>query len=138
LTAGHAFAAATLDGQTTAADLGQRWLSPARRRLATSLQVREDIAACLEGQRRFDAAERELTIALGHAPENPELLLRLGVVQAERGENRSAERTLLAVTRIIPSSPDPWRDLALLYRQDDRSADAAAADAQAHRLTGHR
>ncbi|HVB26611.1 MAG TPA: O-antigen ligase family protein [Mycobacteriales bacterium] len=131
LTAGHAYAVAALAGQHGAAGAGTPWLRTALRWVPTSEQVRTDLAAVEEVQGNVAGAAALLDAALARDPDNPQLLLRRGVVAAELGADGPAERDFLLASRIDPLSPDPWSDLALLYGEEHRAADAARAAARA-------
>jgi len=131
MTAGHAYAVAALAGQHGAAGAGTPWLRTALRWVPTSEQVRTDLAAVEEVQGNVAGAAALLDAALARDPDNPQLLLRRGVVAAELGADGPAERDFLLASRIDPLSPDPWSDLALLYGEEHRAADAARAAARA-------
>jgi O-antigen ligase/Flp pilus assembly protein TadD len=136
LTAGHAYAVEALDGVAAAAGYGQPWLASARSRLPSSEQVLEDLAAVRDSTGAYDQAASLLDRALRLDPFNPQLLLRRGVVDAQLGSDGSAEQLFLEVARIAPASPQPWSDLATLYRAENRPADAERAAARAAQLSG--
>jgi O-antigen ligase len=131
LAAGHAFAAAALDGLSGASSLGRPWLTAPRTLLPDSEQVDEDLAALDAAAGDFTAADRLLDRALARDRHNPELLLRRGVVEAQSRQLAAAERDFLAAAVAAPRSSQPWTDLATLYRLENKPALAAQAAKQA-------
>ena len=136
LAAGHAFAADALGGDPAAVGYGLSWLEPVGSRVPGSEQYAEDLAALREAAGNYAAAAALLENALRRDANNPLILLRLGVLDAEQGKPDAAERAFLQVTRITPASPDPWQDLAVLYTKLGRTADSARANARARQLQG--
>jgi Flp pilus assembly protein TadD len=67
-------------------------------------------------------------------PDNPAILLRLGVVLGESGQLGRATSEFKEVIRIDPTSPDPWNDLAVIYGQEHDAAALAHAKAEAAKL----
>jgi O-antigen ligase/Flp pilus assembly protein TadD len=136
--AGHAFIelALTLKGNESAAvaRLARPWLSHVQPALRRNEEQATDEATLDELNGHFAAAQALLTTALNADPFNPALLLRLGVVQGESGHLGPAARTFRKVIRIDPSSPDPWSDLSILYRQEHETSAAAQAAATAKKL----
>jgi hypothetical protein len=133
LAAGHAFAAGSLAGQRDAAAYGETWLRDAVRRVPTSEQAREDLAVVSAAQGDFATALRLLDQALGRDPHNPELLLRRGVVHAQLTQYAAAEHDFLDAASVAVRSPEPWQDLATLYRLEHRDVDADRAREEAQR-----
>jgi O-antigen ligase/Flp pilus assembly protein TadD len=75
-----------------------------------------------------------LTDGLTHDRFNVDLLLKLGIAQAESANLTGAEASFLRAAELRPSAPEPWLDLAELYRRQGRTSDAAAAQAKADSL----
>lgn len=136
--AGHAFVVVaqsdTGASQQEATGSAARWVGRARRRLPNDEQVRLDAAAVSELRSEYAQSETLLKAVLAHDRDNPAVLLSLGVVEGESGALPQAASTLVQVTRIDPTSPDPWKDLAIVYRLEGRQDLAAQAAARAHRL----
>jgi len=128
----HAYAALARSGDRAAAAQGLTFTGEVSA-LGSSPVLLGDLGSLRDAAGDLAGADRELTAALALDPHNPDLLLRAGVVAGERGELTLAESRFLEVTRTRPDSPDPWTDLAVLYRLAGRSADAAAAETQAAR-----
>jgi Flp pilus assembly protein TadD len=137
-TAGHAFVVIAQsdqgDQQRLATNLAASWVSKARARIPDSEQVALDEASVRELRGHYRAAAGLLRGVLARDPLDPAVLLRLGVVQGENGQLQTAAATLLEVVRIDPASPDPWTDLAIVYRLEDDPVRAAQAQATANRL----
>ncbi len=137
-TAGHAFVVIAQsdqgDQQRLATNLAASWVSKARARIPDSEQVALDEASVRELRGHYRAAAGLLRGVLARDPLDPAVLLRLGVVQGEKGQLQTAAATLLEVVRIDPASPDPWTDLAIVYRLEDDPVRAAQAQATANRL----
>jgi tetratricopeptide (TPR) repeat protein len=129
--AGHAFAVLASQGNRAAAGRAAPWLAQAHRQLPRSATVVADQAAVAEATGDFATAARLLSTALDADPNNPQLILRRGIVAAELGDYPAAEAYLLRAARLAPHSPEPWDDLAHLYTLQGRTADAAAATAKA-------
>ena len=62
---------------------------------------------------------------------NPDWYLRRGALRAGRGEHESAETDFLRAAELAPSSPVPWRNLALLYQLMGTETAAVAAELEA-------
>jgi Flp pilus assembly protein TadD len=128
---GHALAAVSSQGLTGAADAAE----PLLRRAAASLPRHEaitvDLASIAEDRRDYKQAGELLDEVLRTDPFNPYILLRRSVISAEQGDFAAAEEGLLEVTRIDTLSPEPWRDLELVYEQLGRQQEAEAAARQA-------
>jgi len=77
-----------------------------------------------------------LTQALASDPDNPDILLRRGVVEGEQQFYPEAARDLLESARIAANSPAPWQDLAVVYGREHRPSAAAAARLRARQLGG--
>lgn len=137
-TAGHAFVVMARSGpaasQQAAIVAAEHWVGDARRRLADSEQVQLDEAALAELRSDYPHAEALLKGVLARDRDNPAVLLSLGVVEGESGALPQAAATLVQVTRIDPMSPDPWKDLAIVYRLEGRQDLAARAAARAQQL----
>jgi len=71
--------------------------------------------------------------ALRDDPTNVDGWLKLGIAQAESGDT-TAENTFKTASALRPSAPEPWQDLAALYRRTGRTADADSAAAHAEQL----
>ncbi|MGH9055289.1 MAG: O-antigen ligase family protein [Acidimicrobiales bacterium] len=120
--------------QAQAVALARPWLEQVQAVLPSNEEQVLDEASAAEIDRRYRRAETLLRAALARDPDNPELLLRLGVLQGESGELSQATRTFLQVTSIAPTSPDPWEDLAIVYGEEHDSGAAAHARARASKL----
>lgn len=136
-TAGHAMvtlaelAPSGSPDQHRALDLASPWISAEVRGLHGNEQARVDEASQLELEGDFEQAAQWFEAALRNDPDNPALLLRLGVVQAEQGQLAGAAATFIRTAHIDPSSPDPWKDLAIVYQQQGNRSAAAKASARA-------
>ena len=136
--AGHAFLVVAESGpvgdQAAATDQADHWIARAHRRLPHNEQVELDEAALAELHSDYGRAANLLRDILRRDRDNPAVLLRLGVVEGESGHLAQAANSLLAVTRIDPKSPDPWADLAIVYKLEGRQDLAERAAAEAQRL----
>jgi hypothetical protein len=81
------------------------------------------------------AAQVTLERALESDPVNVDTMLKLGIAAAEVGSTEAAEGWFRRASDLRPSAPEPWQDLAALYRRLGRDADAAEAEATAEHLT---
>jgi len=137
-TAGHAFVVIAQSGpadtQRAAMDAAGYWIAKARQRLSYNEQVELDAAALAEVRSDYTLAATLLNGVLARDRYNPAVLLRLGVVEGESGALSQAAATLVEVTRIDPTSPDPWDDLAIVYKLEGRPDLAAQATDTARRL----
>ena len=130
VTAGHAYrVAAVAASDEDALQRAERWL--AEMDGPSSVPVLADLAAVREARGDLAGAEDVLAAALGRDPANPELLLLSGVVAARQEDTDQAEALFLRAAMSAPHSPAPWDNLATLYRETDRSAEARAAEARA-------
>ena len=93
--------------------------------LSTATDVSGDHAAALA------AAEAALTVD----PTDVDAHLARGIALAELSRPAEAEAAFLTASRLRPSAPEPWTDLARLYDAQGRTVDASAARATAARLT---
>lgn len=132
LVAAHAFAQLSLDN-ADAARLAADWIADAPATGDPQLLV--DEAAVQEAAGQLARADQLLTAALAADHDDPSILLRRGVVRAEAKNYAGAEGDLLHAASLSPTSPDPWRDLAVVYREQGRKPDAARATAHAQRLS---
>ena len=136
-TAGHALLVVAQSRSASAqAALGAAgyWLGKADRRLPNHEQVELDEATLAELHTEYGRSQALLDRVLGHDKQNPAVMLRLGVVQGERGQLAQAAATFMEVTRVDPASPDPWEDLAIVYKLENRLDLAAQATARAQQL----
>lgn len=136
--AAHAFIVVAQSGQQVsqqdATAAAQYWLAAARRHLWHDEQVRIDAASLAELRGDYRQAESLLNAVLSRDKDNPAVLLSLGVVEGESGALPRAAATLMEVARIDPTSPDPWKDLAIVYKLEGRQDLAAQASARAQQL----
>jgi Flp pilus assembly protein TadD len=90
-------------------------------------QVRLDDATLQEARGEYADASATLWNLLAIDHDNPLLLLRRGVVEAEGSQPTAALRDFMSAARIDPGDPAPWQDMAVL---DDSTGDhdRAAAD----------
>lgn len=136
LQAGHALIAAA--GARHDADelsVGLRWLGRIPGSLKDDEQYRLDRASACELAGDFGCARATLDRALADDHDNPLILLRRGVVEAEQHDNAAAELDFTRAAEISPKSPEPWRDLAILYDQEGKQQQANAAQQQAQALS---
>lgn len=106
----------------------------AHTRLPTSSEAAHTRAECLEANNDLTAARAVLATALKHDPTNLDLLLLAGVLAARDGDPDAAEALLMRAAELAPTEPAPWTNLAVLYQQAGRTAEAAAAQQRAHQL----
>jgi hypothetical protein len=139
-TAGHAFAAegseltAGSSAGVAVAHAGQPWLAETASHLADNEEERLDEATIDELLGRNAAAESLLRRALAVDPDDPAVLLRLGVVEGEAHQLSLAQSTLVRITRIDPNSAAVWNDLAIVYGLKHNSLAQARAEARAKQL----
>lgn len=127
---GHAFAAASAAGNPEATSWCISALAPTHR----SLAVLADLATCQENLAHFEEAAALLRQAAWRDPTNALTSLRQGVLAAELKDYAAAEAFLQRAARLAPTSPDPWVDLAQLYRLlGDSSGEQAALSEAARR-----
>lgn len=74
--------------------------------------------------------------ALRTDPHNPLRMLQTGILLAEAGEHDAAEQLFLDASEVVPDSPDPWRNLAVLYGLTGDEEGKAAATRRADDLSG--
>ena len=127
LVEGHAYAAVAATGDQAAA---ARCLGLVDGR---SFAQQADRASCEEVRGNLDGSAQLLTRVSGQDPTNALLLLRLGVVEAERHRYPQAEQLFTSAAQLTPTSPDPWRDLAQLYGLTGDIVKQEQALAEAHR-----
>ena len=123
-------------GSAQAAELARPWLSLTQKSLPHNEEQVVSEASESELAGDFSTAARLFEQALMRDPDNPQLLLRLGVVQGEQGDLARAQATLLKVTTIARQSPEPWTDLAIVYGKEGNAVAQARATATATRLNG--
>ena len=132
--AGHALT--VLAGSDLApADAAVDMLSAACSRLPSSTECLNDLGLAQLRANDPIAADATLTQALTHDPVNITTFLLLASAQDGLGDQSSAEATLLHASDLRPSDPDPWGNLAILYNDQGRTADAEAAQARADELS---
>ena len=105
-------------------------------RLPNSSEAAQDRAQCLEANNDLIAATQVLSAARSTDPKNIDLLLLSGVIAARSGDLLAAEELLLRATGLSPDTAAPWVNLALLYDQMGRTADAESARDRATMLGG--
>lgn len=105
-------------------------VAPRRRR-----DLRRHPRVAAQDNRDLTSARAVPTSALEHDPSNLDLLLLAGVLAARDNDPDAAEALLLRAADLAPTEPAPWTNLAVLYQQTDRTADAAAAQQRASRLS---
>ena len=131
--AAHAFAQATLAGEPRAAGPAGTWAARALDRVPDSLTARAAAAVAAEAAGDLAEAAELLDAQVNAAPADPEWRLRRGVVLAERGDLAGAEADFLTAADLAPGSPQPWWNLAALYRLAGDEAAASAAEGEAVR-----
>lgn len=114
--------------------LASPWIAAEVKGLHGNEQARVDEASQLELEGDFEQAAQWFEAALRNDPDNPALLLRLGVVRAEQGQLVGATAIFMRTAYIDPTSPDPWKDLAIVFQQQGNRGAAAKASARALRL----
>lgn len=129
----HSFVARALAGDKAAVIYATAW---SRRvgLLAGDEQILEDRATLLEVAGEYSSSQRLVANQLRIDPYNPMLLLLQGVDDAQLHQYASAQASLLEATKVDPSDPNPWTDLAALYRTEQRLSMASQASARAKRL----
>ena len=138
-TAGHAYAVegsglpAGSSGGVAVAHADQPWLAETATHLGANEEERLDEATTDELLGHAAEAAGQLRRALAQDPDNPAILLRLGVVQGESHHLALAQSTLLRVTRIDPNSTAAWNDLAIVYGLEHNRRAQAQAEARAKR-----
>jgi tetratricopeptide (TPR) repeat protein len=137
-TAGHAFVAiassTTGIESKTATSVAGPWLVQVQSALPHNEELALDQASLAELAGHYAQARTILASALAADPDNPAILLRLGVVEGESGRLAQAAADLNEVIHIDPTSAAPWNDLALVYRLQHRPEAAARASARAQKL----
>jgi tetratricopeptide (TPR) repeat protein len=118
-------------GDRRSVDAAARWLDRVPGELRRDEQVALDVASLWEARGEYAAARSLLTEVLSRDRDNPAVLLQRGIVEAEAGWAEPAERDFLAAADVVPDDPGPWTNLAVLYQQQGRLADAAAARTRA-------
>lgn len=134
LTALHAYAAMARNGDEGPARHSLHWTAVSGSVLDHSPVGLGDAGSVAEAAGDLTEADRYFTAARRLAPYDPLLMLRHGVVAAERGDSTRAEGLFRRAAAIVPNSPDPWRNLAVLYGQLGRSVQQQEAAAEAERL----
>jgi hypothetical protein len=134
-TAGHAFVTvASTASDPEAAKFAGIWLRRVPGSLADDEQVRLDVASLEELRGQYAAAAQVLANARAVDPDNPLVILRQGVVAAESHEDPRAVTDFRRAATISPSSPQPWKDLAIVYGQEGRTVAARRAQDRANLL----
>ena len=82
-------------------------------------------ARIVMAQGNLDNAIRILRVLLDHLPKDLELRMRLAFCLAKQGEVEAAETELLRASRLHPEKSAPYLQLAQLYTDEKRYADAA-------------
>jgi len=129
----HSFVAIALAGDKSAVIYATAW---SRRvgLLAGDEQILEDRATLLEVAGHYSSSQRLVANQLRIDPYNPMLLLLQGVDDAQLHQYANAQASLLEATKVDPSDPNPWTDLAALYRAEQQPSMASQASARAKRL----
>ena len=128
LAAGHSMSVLSSPSDPRAIAWAGQWLETAHARLPNSQQVLLDLAGVREVEGQLPTSEWLLDAATGLAPNDPDVLLRRGVVRAERSHYAGAEADFVRVTKIAPHDAAAWQNLTELYRLqgDTKRADRAA------------
>jgi O-antigen ligase len=135
--AAHAFLTEAIATDTqSSAVTGQEWLTRVPGALRDDEQVRLDTAQADELFGRLPQARTLLSAVLIDDPDNPAVLLRRGIVEAEQHDDPAAIRDFRQVSEIDVHSPEPWQDLAVVYDHEHRPRAAAAARARARQRGG--
>lgn len=134
--AAHAFATRALAGDASAIEPTGRWADAALVRLPRSSTAIAAASAAAELSGDLERAETLMTSLVGAEPTNAEWLLRRGVIRAEEGDTSGAEEDFLASAERAPDTPEPWRNLGVLYRQSGDEERARVADDRAEELSG--
>jgi tetratricopeptide (TPR) repeat protein len=75
-------------------------------------------------RRLFREAQAELLAAQTLAPDSPDVLINLGVLQATLGDDTAAVTTLTRAATVQPHDPEVLYNLGLIQWRLDRKADA--------------
>jgi O-antigen ligase len=135
--AAHAFVTeASVDGSPAMRADASAWLARVPGELDRDEQVRLDRELADELTGNLPAARYLLTQALSEDPDNPDILLRRGVVEGEQADYPAAIRDLRESAQVAASSPAPWQDLAVVYGRQHRPQAAAEARRRAQQLGG--
>lgn len=128
--AGHALNQLGFAGQS-APDAPLAVLAPACARIPGSTECALDLADAQQLAGQSNSAEGTLNRARSLDPTNADVVLRLGVLEAEAQRWAQAEEYFLAATRLSPAAAEPWRNLAQLYTLMGRVAEAQRAQEEA-------
>ncbi len=131
----HAYAAAVRNGHPEAAGPGSAWLAPTSAARVGSAAGQFDAGTILEGIGDLAGAAAALEESQRLDPNNPRTLIARGIVAVSAGDLTCAEALLVRATQIVPSSPDPWHNLAILYRMAGQVDRASSAQRRAEELS---
>lgn len=112
-----------------------RMLEPGCSGLPGSVECLATYADALDLSGDHRGALQQLDHALSLDAVNVDLHLRRGISLAQSGQTALAESAFKRAAELRPTAPEPWRNLATLYRTEGRDAEADAAAATAQRLT---
>jgi len=134
--AGHALTVLTQSSLASPSD-AVTVLTAACGRLPGSVECLNDLA--LANLRAGDAATASTLLQQSLAIDrvNVTTLLYMASARDALGDQTGAEQTLLQAASLRPVDPDPWTNLAILYKTMGRDADAHAAQTKADQLSGH-
>lgn len=113
----HAYAVAARNENPAAGATGVKWAKETLVAQQDSALALYDAASIWEAVGDLGAADERLARAQTLDPHNPRLLQARGIVAATRGDLRLAEDWFLQATRVVPASPDPWRNLVVVYQR---------------------
>lgn len=112
-----------------------RLLEPVCPRMPGSVECLLSYSDALDLSGDHTAALDQLDSALLLDPVNLDIHLRRGIALAQMGRSLEAETAFKHAASLRPTAPEPWRNLATLYRSLGRNAEADAAASTAQRLT---
>jgi len=110
-------------------------LTPACSRLPDSVECMNDLALANIRAGNSAAAADLLHKSLSVDSVNITTLMLMASAQDGLGDQAGAEALLLQATELRPTAPEPWQNLANLYTEEGRTADAEAAQAKADALS---
>ena len=99
------------------------------------LQTREDLPATYFGLKgtieaksaQFEAAEKDLSTALGHHLESPDVFYTLGLVRLQLNDPAEARDVLLRSVKLLPTRAEGWLALGQAYTSLNQRSSAIAS-----------
>jgi O-antigen ligase len=134
-TAAHVDATLAEAGITTIARAGTGWSSIALARDPHSIQALEDGATLAEASGNLGRASALLAQALAMQRDDPDLLIRAGILAVAQHEPAVALVRVRRAAALMPAQAVAWQALAMAYRGQGDRALAALATIHAERLS---